>query len=323
MRMRIFLVLIATAFTVLLSGDGGALTKRARPDVALAFQRIKFHIVAVEEKGAERIIISESTVEGPPNTDFNINLEGERFRMRARFLTDLIRPDALRVRAKLDTRRLYGYSERNLPLYEEDQQSQSLELGFDEAVVLLPFGRAGGEHRLKIEITPTLSGQTATLPAGKARPLEIDILRPSPGGILSFEASKNPHNFVVEAVVLEDGREVAGGTVPLLIEERGEITLQPNSKAGPETAANPIIINLVVERYAMSRPADQVTFAFDIYGTNPAQGTRRTSLAHNWSGVASLDSNLTYDLNGQYLSTTGKKYEISFKFKLAPGEQAD
>src|SRR6185503_8403077 len=109
-------------------------------------------------------------------------------------------------------------SERNLPLYEEDEQSQSMELGFDEAVVLHPFGRSGGEHRLKIEITPMIT-QSSTLPDGNARPLEITILKASPGGIINFEAMKIPHNFLAEVALLQDGHEVASGVASLLIEE--------------------------------------------------------------------------------------------------------
>lgn len=323
--MRVKTILLTTAFALaaLLSSDGGGLTARTQPTAARTVERIKFHIVTVEEKGSERNIISESVVEGPPNSDFNISLEGERFRMRARFLTDLIRPDALRIRTKLDTRRFYGSSERGLPLYEEDEQSESLELRFDEAVVLLPFGRTGGDHRLKIEITPAISEQTPASPSGKVRPLEITILKPSPGGVVGFEAIKIPHNFAAQVALLQDGREIASGATPLLIEESQEITLQPDSVAGPEIAANPLIVRFTIERYTMSRPADQVTFSFDIYRGNIAQGHLREALGQNWAGVASLDSNLTYDLSGRYLGASGKKYELRFKFKLAPGERAD
>ena len=83
-------------------------------------RRIRFQIATVEEKAEARNVISEAIVEGPPGTDFNINLQGSRFKMNARFLTDLASTEMLKVRARLNTRRLYGYSERNLPLYEED-----------------------------------------------------------------------------------------------------------------------------------------------------------------------------------------------------------
>lgn len=317
---RVFLT-VAIVLTVLISVDRGSLTRTQPRLVARTLERIKFRILTVEEKGSERKIISESFVEGPPNTDFNINLEGDRFRMRARFLTDLIRPDRLRVRTKLDTRRLYGSSERQLPLYEEDEQTQSLELGFDEAVVLLPFGRTGGDHRLKIEITPSISNQTSTDSSGTARPLEINILKPSPGGVVRYEAIKIPHNFVAEVALLEDGREIASGKAPLLIEERQEIKLQSHGELGHVTS--PLIINLIVERFARSRPADLVAFTFDVYQENKANGSLGDAVLQNWAGVASLESFSTYDLSGQQFVSKGRKYELRFKFKLAPGEQAD
>jgi hypothetical protein len=321
MRSKRVLLTIAVVLTVFVSSDRGSLTRTQPRLVARTLERIKFRIVTVEEKGSERNIISESFVEGPPNTDFNINLEGDRFRMRARFLTDLIRPDRLKVRTKLDTRRLYGSSERQLPLFEEDEQTQSLELGFDEAVVLLPFGRTGGDHRLKIEITPSISNQTSTDLSGAARPLEISILKPSPGGVVRYEAIKIPHNFVAEVALLEDGREIVSGKATLLIEEPQQIKLQPHS--GLENVTPPLTMKLMVERYARSRPADQVTFGFNIYRENNADGNRGEAVVQNWAGVASLDSFLTYDLSGQQFVSKGRKYELRFKFKLAPGEQAD
>ena len=312
---------VAIVLTVVFSGDLGSLTRTQPRLVARTFERIKFRILTVEEKGSERKIISESFVEGPINTDFNINLEGDRFRMRARFLTDLIGPDRLRVRTKLDTRRLYGSSERDLPLYEEDEQTQSLELGFDEAVVLLPFGRTGGEHRLKIEIIPSISNQPSTDPSGTARPLEISILKPSPGGVVRYEAIKIPHNFVAEVALLEDGREIASGKSPLLIEERQEIDLQSHS--GLENVTAPLTVNLMVERFARSRPTDQVAFTFDVYQKNKANGSLGDAVLKNWAGVAALGPFLTYDLSGQHFVSKGRKYELRFNFKLAPGEQAD
>src|SRR5262245_66288050 len=94
-------------------------------------KRIRFQIATIEEREGERNIFSTATVEGPPGTDFTVNLQEGRFKMNAKFLIDLIKENELRVRAKLNTRRLYGYSERSLPLYEEDAQNQAMKLGFD------------------------------------------------------------------------------------------------------------------------------------------------------------------------------------------------
>src|SRR4051812_44261531 len=177
MRRRIIILTLLLLIVSTLKGDVRSLSTSS--DAKSLPGRIQFRITTIEENGRERNIVSDSTVEGAPGTDFDISLEGERFKMKAKFLTDLVAPGSLKVRARLDTRRLYGYSDKNLPLYEEDDQSQTLDLSFDEMVVLLPFGRGGGESRLKIEFTPTVSQQGARLPSGKARPLEINILKPS------------------------------------------------------------------------------------------------------------------------------------------------
>ena len=287
-------------------------------------ERIQFHIATIEESGDERNVVSEATIEGPEGTDFNINLQGERFRMRAGFLTDLAGPDVLKIRARLDTRRLYGYSERRLPLYEEDEQSQNLQLGFDEAIVLLPFGRDGGDDRLKIEITPSVSEQAAHLPSGKARPLEIKILKESPGGAISIEASKIPHHFAVEATLVEDGREVAEGKANYLLEEGQEMQLRPTGEASEEILKHPLAINLTIDNYTRSRPADQVALSFDISELDRQQGSPMpTVIASKWAGIGSLGSELTYDLSQSYLKATGKKYELRFKVSLADGELSD
>jgi hypothetical protein len=322
MKTRIALMMVSFALTALLSNDGGAFMAKSGGNAAHDSRRIKFRIIAVEEKGAERHIISETVIEGPPGTDFNINLSDERFKMKARFLTALLQRETLQVRAKLDTRRLYGYSESNLPLYEEDEQSQALRLGFDEALVLLPFGSGGGDHRLKIEITPTVSEQATMLPSGKKRPLEINILKPSLGGIMSIEASKIPHNFVIEAKLLEDGREVAGGASPFLIGESHEIYLQSTDGAESEIAVNPLIVGLTIENYTRSRPEDYVAFSFNLSRMNSSPRNQREVVLPIGSGVAALGSEMTLDLN-PYLEKKAKRYELKLKIKLAPGEDAD
>ena len=279
-------------------------------------ERIRFLITTVEEHGGARNVISEATVEGPAGTDFQIDLQGARFKMDARFLTDLVRPDALRVRAKLNTRRFYGYSERKLPLYEEDKQNETLDLSFDEAVVLLPFGR-GGDDQLKIEITPSVSEQTALLPTGKARPLEINILKESPGGQIEIKASKVPHRFVAQAALFANGQEVARGTSVCLLEEAQEIALQPTVNG----QTHPLVVRLSLDEYARSRPSDQATISFDIYHLTDAG--QREQIAANWAGVAALGAPLSYDLSRLYAPDAGRKYELRFNIRLADDEQKD
>lgn len=323
MMARICLMVIVLALASLLSGDAvPAEATRLTASNARTTERIRFHIVTAEEEGALRNIISESVIDGPPNTDFNINLEDKRFRMKASFLTDLIRPGALKLRVKLETRRLYGYSEQRLPLYEEDSQTQSLELGFDEAVVLLPFGRNGGESRLKIEITPEFNSQERPLSSGKERPLEINILKQSPTGLVSIEASKIPHRFSVEAVLLEDGREVARGSSDYLLGEAQELSLRPTAEASAEVTNNPLAVNLSINQYTRSRPTDETAIVFDLYRVSQ-QTARPEPIALRWSGIGALGSGMLYNLSDVYLKGTGKKYELRFKVNLAQGESTN
>jgi hypothetical protein len=283
-------------------------------------ERIRFLITTVEERNGTRNVLSAATVEGPAGTDFQIDLQGARFKMGARFLTDLLRPDALHVRAKLDTRRFYGYSERALPLYEEDKQNERLDVGFDEAVVLLPFGR-GGDEQLKIEITPSVSAQTTLLPSGQPRPLEIKIAKESPGGSIEIKAMKVPHRFVADATLVKDGQEVARGTARCLLEEAQEIALQPTTQADADTQARPLVVRLSLDEYTRSRPADQVAISFDVFRVTTAGP--REQVAVNWAGIGSLGANLSYDLSSVNAPGTSSRYELRFQIRLADDEQSD
>lgn len=280
-------------------------------------ERIRFQITAVEEGTAGRKVISEATVEGPPGTDFNVNLQDGRFRMSAKFQTDLAPGGGLTLRARLETRRLYGTSEAGLPLYEEDAQRHTLRLGFDEAVVLLPFGGGGDGGRLSIEIQPARAGRQTS---GVSTAPEINISKPSPGGAISVEASKVPHDFVVEATLLEDGREVARGIADSLLEEPGELLLRPTGAAG-EGAAVPLAVNLTLERYEPCAGAGRAAVRFDLFGDDPQRAGTRTALARNWSGVAGLGSEMTYDLSQTYRGFPGKRYELKLRVNLASADK--
>ena len=279
-------------------------------------RRIRFQIATVEERAGARDVISEAVVEGPPGTDFTINLQGSQFKMNARFMTDLVSADKLKVRARLNTRRLYGLSERDLPLYEEDAQNQVIDLGFDEAIVLLPFGRNGGD-KLKIEITPAISDRPVFLASGEQAPLAINILKQSPGGAISIHASKIPHNFEVEAALTEDDREVARGAANFLIEEAKELILAPNNRASSQVAASPIAIKLLINEYARTRPADLVGISFDLSVVNGQGGARREAIASSWAGSGTLGDELVYDISDYYLKSSGKKYKLRIRIKPA------
>jgi hypothetical protein len=283
------------------------------PDVSAtgrADELIRFQITAFEEGTAGRKVISDAAVEGPPGTDFNVNLEDGRFKLTARFLTDLADGGGLTLRAKLDTKRLYGYSEAGLPLYEEDAQRRALGLSFDESVVLLPFGGGAGGSRLSIEIKPERLGRA---PSAGAEAPRITISKPSPGGAISVEATKVPHDFTVSAALFEDGREVARGAAHSLLEEPGELLLRPVESAGEENGAAPLGLKLTVERFEPGTGDGLAAVRFDQLGGDSG----RAMLARNWAGVANLGSELTYDLSQTYPGAPGKRYELRLRIDLA------
>src|ERR1044072_4486318 len=246
MKTRTRISLIVLTLILLLMNVGTRRPAKSHPWPA-ALKRVRFQIVTVEEKLAQRNVISSALIEGPPGTDFDIELNGERFKMSAKFLTDIEADNRLKIRAQLQTRRLYGYSARHLPLYEEDQQSQTLHLGFDEDVILLPFGRSGGDDKLKIEITPVWTDEPVYLASGKLRPLEIKIPVVSPDGLINIQARKVPHQFDVDIALLEEGRVVAGSTAKLLLKEKKEVVLHPTEQAASDVITNPIAVNLSVD----------------------------------------------------------------------------
>ena len=284
--------------------------------------RIHFEVSAFEERDGKRNPISETTIDGPAGTDFSINLQGSRFQMNTKFLTDLVAPDTLKIRSRLKTRRLYGYSERNLPLYEEDTQNETFELGSDEKLVLLPFGRNDNNGELKIEITPTISTNYANPKPGKARSIEINIPMQSPGGAISVEASKIPHNYLVEAALVEDGQIVARNEGHYRIEEPNELILRPASRNG--STMNPgLIIKLTIDQFLRSAPTRQVGVSFSVYRTDTEADSKPQMVMDKAAGIGELASELIYELHGYDPGSTGKRYQLKLKIKLAPGENSD
>jgi hypothetical protein len=313
MKRSMTIALVLLTLILLLMNSASSLSTKSPASQA---RRIRFQITTIEEKGNQRNIISYAYVEGPAGTDFDINLNGERFKMKAEFLTDLQADQKLKLRAKLQTRRLYGYSERNLPLYEEDEQHQTLQFGFDEDVILLPFGRNGGDEKLKIEITPVMTDTPVYDDSGKMRSLEINMPKVSPGGIISIQAHKIPHHFDVEAVLLEDGKEIQQSSAKLLVKEKQELLLQPVSQG--IAAGKTLAVNFSVEDYQQFGFDKNAVINFDIHQLE-ADGKRET-IALNWSGVIRIDNDVAYNLRELYLPQSGKKYELRFNVKLAKGE---
>lgn len=231
---------------------------------ASSAERVRFHVLAVEERSSTRTILSEANIDGPPGTDFEIELRGGRFKMTARFLTDSIVSGALAVKAKLETRRLYGRSERGLPLYEEDSQTHDLTLDLDEQLILLPFGSPAGDQRLKVEITPTVLDQTGH---GANRPdLEIDILKRSEDGAVNIRAFRVPHRFVLHAVLLRQGVEVARANGRCVIEGTTVLSLDLLDPAGRKLRREPLRLSVDVDRILRERPTDLVSFGYRLGG---------------------------------------------------------
>ncbi|HEX8149520.1 MAG TPA: hypothetical protein VF591_20225 [Pyrinomonadaceae bacterium] len=316
MKRRTLLASTLLGFALIAAGVAAEVSPPVASSDARSGGRIRFRITAVEESAAGRKVISDAAVEGPPGTDFNVNLQDGRFRVSARFMTDLARGGGLTLRARLDTRRLYGYSEAGLPLYEEDAQRHTLDLGFEETVVLLPFGGGGDAGRLSIEIEPARPGQTGRLSSGDANTPEITISQPSPGGAISIEAAKVPHDYNVEATLLEDGREVARGSAGCLLEESRELLLRTVGAAAADGDAVPLALNLTVERFEPGTGSGRAAVRFDLLEGGPGHAP----LARNWAGVANLGSELTYDLSQTYRGVPGRKYELKLRIDLAPGK---
>ncbi|MGA9769575.1 MAG: hypothetical protein WBV94_11075 [Blastocatellia bacterium] len=308
MKTRTKLTLILFALASMMISGSRLRSTNANP-VAVGLKRMQFQIATIQEHAGARTVISSSVVEGPPGTDFDIDLQGERFKMNARFLTDFDESRALAIRAKLQTRRLYGRSAQGLPLYEEDEQSQTLRLGLDEQIVLLPFGRGGGDDRLKIEITPAMTEESVYTPAGELRPLTINILKISPDGIINIHASKIPHRYEAEVRLLEDGREIARSAASLMFDEPHELLLRSDTQA--------VAVSLKIDGYTRSRPSDLVEINFDIHRLDDSG--RREPVRLNGAGTASLGSDISYDLSERY----HRKYELRFNIKIASGEMVD
>lgn len=311
-RYKKFLLLVSIVAMIFMSGARPAALSSAKSGEP---RRIRFAVAAFAESNGQRNLVSETTVDGPAGTDFNIDLHDSRFQMKAKFTTDLVASGTLKIKAELNTRRLYGYSERSLPLYEEDERKETMLVALGEKLVLLPFGGNDSNEQFKIEITPALSEQSNYLASGKPRELEINIPKPSPGGAITVEAHKVPHDYLVEATLLEEGREVARGAAPYHLGEPTELLLQAGPQAGSSIRNDQLAINFTVNRYSTSG-AGQVAFGFSVYRRDQ-QGNKGEVMLPQAAGIGDLGSTFKYEL-GELAN--GKKYQLNLKVKLSPGE---
>ncbi|MBI4752580.1 MAG: hypothetical protein HY774_29160 [Acidobacteria bacterium] len=266
--------------------------------------RIQFQIRAVEESTRQRAILSESIIEGPPGTDFDITLQDDLFRLKAQFLTDVIAPGRLKIRGTLTTKRLYGQSERQLPLYEEDSQVHSLQIGFDEALVLFPFGRKGGDEVLKIEITPR-----AIQASGPAQNLVIKPVKTDLNGNIDIQARKAPHKFLTVAQLTKNGVVVAEGKSGCWLEEVQSIQLIPlqipNAPAVPGLA-----VDLTVKEVPYSQPNSTFGVNFDIRGPD------QTVFARGWRGVGEFGVPLQYSLPNEIPVKAEEGWELKLTVQV-------
>jgi len=307
------LALAAAAFTISTGGIGRTAPRPTRAD---GQKRISFQIDMVEEDGGTRNPLSSAIVEGPPGLDFNITLHAGRYDMNAKFLTDPTSKGTLEVRARLDTHRLYGSSENKLPLYEEDTRSQTLELAFDEQMILFPFGENGGDN-LQIEIAPAITSHDVYQPSGRFVPPQITFSKKIQG-VIHIEATKAPHRFQVEAALVEDGREIARGAGEFVLQQKRELSLSPIDRAaGVEPAAG---ITLSIDRYIQGCPIGSAAFTFDVTAPDGAAQTGRQTIASDWAGIRELDSDAIYDLSGTSLGAAGKKRQLKLRIMPANGE---
>lgn len=304
---RVITCIVILLFAFLQSGSQSISAENTK-------KRIRFQITTIAEKNNERKTLAQTTIEGLPGTDFNINLQTENFKMETRFLSDLMADDKLRIRANLNTRRFYGYSPINLPLYEEDSQKQNVEISFNEKIVLLPFGRNGSDETLKIEITPSLFADSA-----EKEPLKITFEKPIAGGNIQIKATKIPHHYEVEAILLADGKEIAGGKAVCLFEEEKEILLQSVSEK-ENNGGQTFVAKVTVNEFTRNRPNDLVGIKFDFFRKNLSNNDESLSIIDNGEGISLLGQELKYFLNNGSLPKD-KNYELRFKVKLAENQK--
>lgn len=315
MKAKVLYTLILLTTCALLSGD----RNNAQVSAANQQKRVRFQITAIRESTAESAVLSQTTIEGLPGTDFRVNLQTGKFKLQASFLNELTADNHLKIGTHLETRRFYGYSPGKLPLYEEDSQKQTLNAGFDEKIVLLPFGRNSGDgsETLKIEILPTL---LMAENSGEA-PLTIKFDKQLPSGEISIEAVKIPHKFTVEATLQADGHPIACGTNNFSLEEENEIALLPVGGTDANLSVQGFKTKLIVDKFIRNRPQDLAGINFDVYRAQENAAQNLMIISHG-EGIGLINGEMSYPLESSVLPR-GRKYELTFKIRLADNERAD
>ncbi len=270
-------VVVGLAIAVAWPGAAAAEPARVRIDVAL-----------VEHKDGERRVVSGARIEGRPGTDFDVEFKLDKFVLTGHFVTDLVGERALELLAHVVSRRFYGHSQRDLPLWEEETQDRLLEVGFDEALVLWPFGRE--RNAMSIEITPALAGPG---------PLHIEPFPIGRGSALEVRAHRVPHRFVCDAALVVAGRELARAVASCRLGHLTRLQLG---------AARTVDVKVV--GYDRDRPVDTVSLQLDL---GPAGGEPLSRAM----ATARLGTPLQYPLD----APAGG--ELRLAVRLADGESAD
>lgn len=246
-------------------------------DVPAVPRQACFEIRTVTTTGGARTILSSATVAGPSALSVRLSSEAGPFRMTARFVS---RPDgaAIRIAARVETRREVGRSANDLPLVEEGSAAQTASLAVDgsQTLAIFPFGRDAVEE-LSIEIVPR-----PTAPSAGGGP-RIDIASPGPDGWIRIEAEAVPSGFSVDAEIVSGGSTVASGTGTAFPDERVSIPL-----AG-ESAAN---LDVTIDRYGPACAGATTGFVLDLHSD------RLVAPIRGWAGVAPSGSWSEYPLNG-------------------------
>lgn len=275
-------------------------------------QYIKFNIKAIEEEGSSQEIISETNIAGPSGTDFDIHLKDKRFTLDANFITELMDNHLIKVLTTIKTRRSLGLSKQNLPIYEEDLQNHTLSVALDEAIILFPFGQNSEGSNLKIAIEPQII-DLPLLSDNRPAPLIIDLVKVHKDGLININAQKIPHNYLVTAELLANGKAVYQSNAKLFYQAPTELIFTPavqNSNSAPLAS---ISVLMTINSFVKDCPDNGFTINFDLLQSN-INSQLQKPLAKNWSGAGQFGETLTYNLNN-ILPSKDDHYQLSFKLQ--------
>ncbi len=272
---------------------------------------IQFSIKAIAENGNHSELLAHIVIDGPQDSDFDIDLQDRHFKLQAAFITDLLDREQLQVRVKILTKRRVGYSARQLPLYEEDEQQHKFLVAADEAMELLPFGRNNEGEVLKVKIEPLILSTPH-----KVAPLKIDIVKPPQNGFINVKAHKSPHKFKVDAQLLMNGVMVARGMGNCLLQDVKELPLQPVEGKNLSPLELPLVLSFKIDEYLQHCNSGTFIFHFDLYGTQNSDRVQKNILVKNWNGAGSLGERLISPLDEAIPPTNGK-YQLVFNVNLA------